>query len=104
MESTLKKAKVPYRSDIITAATDKKLSSGKRISNIILGFFMLGIGLYGLYGALYGLVCLFTSSFKIVYGVLLIFANVVMFVLCDFWTLFSFRYISTKNEWFIIFY
>jgi len=104
MESTLKKAKVPYRSDIITAATDKKLSSGKRISNIILGFFMLGIGLYGLYGALYGLVALFTTPFKLVMGVLLIFAIVVMLLLGAFCIYAAFRSFSPKSEWFIILY
>lgn len=104
VDKVLKKAKLSYDLDIVTAATDKKVVSGKRVTSIILGFFMLAASLFLLFVVLYGVDALFTTPFNIIADLVIVILMVITLLLGMFCLYGAFQLFSPKSDWFIVLY
>lgn len=103
MKSILKKAGVPYTSDVVGAATDVKKKSFKRTGNLISGIIFLALGILLSFLGLAALSLLLTTPFgAVTFGILFLFIPIVLGLLFTFIAIVG--SFSTTSDWFLVLY
>lgn len=103
MKNTLKKAGIPYTSDIVGVATDIKKKSGKRTGNLIVGIVFLGLGIFILLLGLSTLSLLLTTPFGLAtFGLLFLLIPIGLMLLFTFLAVVG--SFSTTSNWFLVLY
>lgn len=118
MKRVLKKAKVDFDTSIISASTDEKTFSGKRIENFLFGLFFCGISLFAFYTLIEVLIgtpgnwngvilrWLWFSEFELGWfsSIGLFFMGIVFLVVSILSFLLGIYLIRAVSEWFFILY
>lgn len=98
MKKILKKANIPYSSNLIHATTDLKSFSGKRLGQIGLGIFFLSGGALSLYGTFW-MVSLALNKSMLYMLAAIVFASFTLIGLIA-----TYGFFSASNNWFLILY
>lgn len=103
MKEILKKAGIPYTSDIVGAATDVKKKSVKRVSNLIFGLIFFVLGIIMLFLGLFVLSLLFTTPFGgVTFGYLFLLLPITLMLLLSYVAVVG--SFSTASKWFLVLY
>lgn len=103
MKSILKKAGIPYTSDIVGAATDIKKKSVKRTGNLISGIIFLALGILLSFLGLAALSLLLTTPFgAATFGILFLFIPIILGLLFTYIAIVA--SFSTTSDWFLVLY